>query len=211
MPFRRVTKPPQDPGCGRRTDERSTGDVIFEDWRARSIASATERVTAAKGEQCEHVSRPDDSDRHAHRNAQRHERALCVGCARCRFRFTHDEHCATHDAPRRPHPGLCGAASGPWCGAGSRCASGLPSECYRVPIDCPSGDDPVEDDPQWALADRRRPSTRGGSPSSEGPGRPCCGCRAAMVAWCLGSLGVRGSARRCIEFEVYARWACTTR
>ena len=125
LPFRRVTKPPQDPGCGRRTDERSTGDVIFEDWRARSIASATERVTAAKSEQCEHVSRPDDSDRHAHRNAQRHERALCVGCAWCRFSFTHDEHCATHDAPRTPHPGLCGAASGPKRAGHPRTENGL--------------------------------------------------------------------------------------
>jgi hypothetical protein len=103
---RRVTKPPQHPGRGRRTDKRSTGDVIFEDWRARPIAPATERVTAAKSDECQHVSHPDDTNSHAHRNSQRHERALRSGRARCRFSFTHDEHCVTRDAPRTPPPAV---------------------------------------------------------------------------------------------------------
>ncbi len=95
LPYRWATQPPQHPSRDRRTDECSTGHVIFEDWRARPIAPATERVAAAESDECQHVARPDDTDSRAHRKAQRHELTLRSGRARSRFSFTQEAHCDT--------------------------------------------------------------------------------------------------------------------
>ena len=95
LPYRWATQPPQHPSRGRRNDERSTGDVILEDWRARPIAPATERFAAPKSDEYHHATRPDDTHGRAHRKAQRHERALRWGRASRRFSFTQKAHCAT--------------------------------------------------------------------------------------------------------------------
>lgn len=76
LSYRRVTQPPQHPRRGRRTDERSNSDVIVEHWRARPIASATERFAAAERDERQHVPGPDQHYCYAHDDAQRHERAV---------------------------------------------------------------------------------------------------------------------------------------
>jgi len=76
LPYRWVTQPPQHPGGGGRADERSNSDIIFEDWWARPVALPAERVASTKSDECQHVAHPDDTDSHAYRNTQTHERTL---------------------------------------------------------------------------------------------------------------------------------------
>jgi hypothetical protein len=104
LPYRRVTQPPQHPGRRRRPDERATSDVIFEDWRARPIASATKRFAAAESDEGQHVPGPDQPDNHAQHDAERHERSLRSGRVRRRLSATHDEN-RDEPAGLRPRTG----------------------------------------------------------------------------------------------------------
>lgn len=96
------TQPPQHPERHGRTDERSTSDVVLEQWRASPVAPSAERIAAAESDNRQHVDGPDDADGRSHSDAQRRGRARCPARSRCRFGVAQEATLCHSDAAASP-------------------------------------------------------------------------------------------------------------